>query len=206
MFARTERLLLRPGWVEDAPELARAIGEEGIVRNLAGAPWPYSVEDARVFLTCERDPLLPSFLVSLRTRAAPRVIGAAGIARRDDNALELGYWIARPYWGLGFATEAVRAVVSIARATGLVAITAGHFHDNPASGRVLQKTGFRATGAIAKRFSLARGADAPCVLYELAESGGGDVECATDLEAAMRWQTCDICEEIRREEIRLIAA
>ena len=40
MFARTERLLLRPGWQEDAPALARAIGEEAVVRNLATAPWP----------------------------------------------------------------------------------------------------------------------------------------------------------------------
>src|SRR3989344_9521016 len=39
MFARTERLLLRPGWQEDAPALAKAIGEEGVVRNLATAPW-----------------------------------------------------------------------------------------------------------------------------------------------------------------------
>ena len=41
MFARTERLLLRPGWAEDAPALARAIADEQVVRNLATAPWPY---------------------------------------------------------------------------------------------------------------------------------------------------------------------
>ena len=41
MFARTERLLLRPGWAEDAPALAAAIADEMIVRNLATAPWPY---------------------------------------------------------------------------------------------------------------------------------------------------------------------
>ena len=40
MFARTERLLLRPGWAEDAPALARAIADEQVVRNLATAPWP----------------------------------------------------------------------------------------------------------------------------------------------------------------------
>ncbi len=44
MFARTERLLLRPGWLEDAPALARAIGEEAVVRNLARAPWPYGMD------------------------------------------------------------------------------------------------------------------------------------------------------------------
>ena len=50
MFARTERLLLRPGWAEDAPALARAIGDEMIVRNLAVVPWPYSLRDAEAFL------------------------------------------------------------------------------------------------------------------------------------------------------------
>ena len=50
MFARTERLLLRPGWLEDAPALARAIGEEAVVRNLARAPWPYGMDEAQDFL------------------------------------------------------------------------------------------------------------------------------------------------------------
>src|SRR3546814_20009486 len=56
MFARTEILLLRPGWAEDAPALARAIAEEAIVRNLASAPWPYDLAHARAFLDTERRP------------------------------------------------------------------------------------------------------------------------------------------------------
>jgi hypothetical protein len=51
MFIRTERLFLRPGWIEDAPELARAIGDESIVRNLARVPWPYHMDHARQWLT-----------------------------------------------------------------------------------------------------------------------------------------------------------
>ena len=50
MFARTERLLLRPGWIEDAPAVHRAIADERVVRNLATAPWPYSLADAEAFL------------------------------------------------------------------------------------------------------------------------------------------------------------
>ena len=65
MFARTERLLLRPGWAEDAPELARAIADEQVVRNLATAPWPYRLEDAEAFLAAPRDPVMPSFLSPL---------------------------------------------------------------------------------------------------------------------------------------------
>ena len=63
MFARTERLLLRPGWAEDAPALAAAIADEMIVRNLATAPWPYRLRDAEAFLAQPRDPVLPSFLI-----------------------------------------------------------------------------------------------------------------------------------------------
>ncbi|NCP10864.1 MAG: GNAT family N-acetyltransferase [Sphingomonadales bacterium] len=176
MFHRTERLLLRPGFTEDAEELARAIGDEGIVRNLASAPWPYEERHARDFLASERHPLLPSFVLMLRTRGAPRIVGSCGIGEAPEGGIELGYWIARPYWGLGFATEAARAVVAIARSTGIRAIHAGHFTDNPASGRVLVKAGFRPTGRIEPRFSAGRGGQADCVLYELAEdSGEGDV-------------------------------
>ena len=50
MFARTKRLLLRPGFAEDAEALARAIGDETIVRNLATAPWPYGEAEATAFL------------------------------------------------------------------------------------------------------------------------------------------------------------
>ena len=106
MFARTERLLLRPGWAEDAPALAQAIADETIVRNLATAPWPYGLADAEAFLASARDPALPSFLIFERTDGAPQLVGACGLGRRPSGAVELGYWIARPFWGNGFATEA----------------------------------------------------------------------------------------------------
>ncbi len=63
MFARTPRLLLRPGFAEDAPALTAAIADEAIVRNLAAAPWPYSVRDAEAYLASPRDPIVPSLLV-----------------------------------------------------------------------------------------------------------------------------------------------
>lgn len=184
MFARTERLLLRPGWAEDAPALHRAIGDEAVVRNLANAPWPYSPADAEAFLSSERDPRLPSFLIVARTRATPRLVGGIGIGHSPDGALELGYWIARPYWGLGFATEAGRAVLRLARETlRLPPLVAGHFIDNPASGHVLRKLGFRPTGKVAQRHSAGRGGSAPCALYSQEE----DAECEVGmrcLEAA----------------------
>src|SRR3546814_9579454 len=93
MFARTERLLLRPGWREDAPALAQAIGDEAIVRNLARAPWPYRETDAEAFLSGWTDGHPSRFLMVRRTASAPRLIGGIGIDRRENGEVELGYWV-----------------------------------------------------------------------------------------------------------------
>ncbi|MFL6737729.1 MAG: GNAT family N-acetyltransferase [Sphingomicrobium sp.] len=167
MFARTERLLLRPGWAEDAPALARAIADETVVRNLATAPWPFALEDAEAFLAAPRDPAMPSFLITERTAGDPVIIGACGLGRRPSGAVELGYWIGRAHWGRGFATEAGRALIEIARTLKLPRLEASHFIDNPASGRVLEKLGFLPTGLSAARYSCARGGEAMSRLYRL---------------------------------------
>jgi len=167
MFARTPRLLLRPGFPEDAPALAMAIGDQAIVRNLAVVPWPYTLRDAEAFLAGPRDPILPSLLVFERTDRAPRLVGSCGLGRRPSGAVELGYWIARRDWGRGLASEACAAVIAIARTLGLPSIEGSHFVDNPASGRVLEKLGFDPVGIIAPRMSCARGVDVPARLMRL---------------------------------------
>jgi RimJ/RimL family protein N-acetyltransferase len=173
MFARTERLLLRPGWSEDAPALARAIGEETIVRNLASAPWPYGVADAEAFLAKERRPDEQSYLIFRRTNRSPQLIGAVGLGRTADGTREIGYWISRPHWGLGYATEAASALLSVARHSLRIPRLVGyHFVDNPASGRVLEKLGFRPTERTLLRYSAGRRAVAPTKLFTLSLSEG----------------------------------
>ena len=176
MFARTERLLLRPGWAEDAPALAQAIADETIVRNLASAPWPFALRDAEAFLAAPRDPVLPSLLIFERTDGEPVLAGACGLGRRASGNVELGYWIARSFWGRGFATEAGLALVAIARALGLARLEASHFLDNPASGRVLEKLGFQSTGMIAPRLSCARGVEIPARYFRLELAAGEEDE------------------------------
>jgi len=148
-----------------------------VVRNLATAPWPYGVEDAEAFLAAPRDPAMPSFLImERRTEGAPRIVGSCGLGRRPSGAVELGYWIARAHWGKGFATEAGRALIDIARTLKLPRLEASHFLDNPASARVLEKLGFVPTGLSVERYSCARGGEAMSRLYRLSLMGRGETE------------------------------
>lgn len=169
MFAITKRLLLRPGWIEDAPALAKAVADEAIVTKLAAAPWPYHLQDAEALLSGAHDPRYPDLLMFARTLGQPRLVGGIGLKRDAEGQAELGYWVARPYWGLGFATEAGEAVVRMARESlRHRKLVAGHFIDNPASGRVLHKLGFRPTGRTVARHSAARHGSAPCLTFEYA--------------------------------------
>lgn len=164
MFARTQRLLLRPGWPEDWQALFAAINDEGIVCNLARAPWPYTPQVAQEFAAKPQDPLYPNFFLTLPTDSGSKLIGCCGLAGSDGVA-ELGYWIAREHWGRGFATEAARAVIDIAQALGHRRISCGHFVDNPASKRVIEKLGFVQQGPAVERYSAGRGGQVLCVDY-----------------------------------------
>ena len=166
MFIRSERLFLRPGWPEDWSELRARIADEGIVRNLARAPWPYTADSAREFLRAEHDSRLPQLLVTLPTGEGSALIGCAGLTPGEDG-IELVYWIARDRWGQGYATEAARAVLSLARTLGHRRIVANHFADNASSGRVLHKLGFCPTGETRQRFCLALGKEVPALTYAL---------------------------------------
>ncbi|UVO54410.1 GNAT family N-acetyltransferase [Sphingomonas sp. SUN039] len=167
MFIRTENLLLRPGWTEDAPELYAAIAREEVAYTLARLPWPYTLDHARAWLDRPRAADDAHLLIYERTGNAPRLIGGIGLAP-DGHDVELGYWIVPSHWGRGFATEAGRAVIAMARDTlRLDRLVSGHFVENPASGRVLRKLGFAATGTTDLRYCLARDAMLPCVGFSL---------------------------------------
>lgn len=185
MFIRSERLFLRPGWPEDWEELLTQIGDKRIVSNLARAPWPYTAMDARNFTSLPRDPRCPHFLITLPTSAEPaRIVGSVGLAS-DGNEVMLGYWIARDHWGKGFASEAVRAVVRLARTLGHRKLIAKHMADNAASGRVLHRIGFRPTGEIRPTYSLVLGQEVPASIHAVDLGTARDCDSGDD-DGAMR--------------------
>lgn len=167
MFARTRRLTLRPAWPEDAVALAETFADAAVVRMLARVPLPYTLADANSFVAQARGPHEPRFVMIAHDRARPELIGGVGI-RDHGTGPELAYWLKPDRWGLGYATEAGAAVIDMARhALPLRRLGAWHFTDNPASGRVLHKLGFRDTGRREPRHSLARGGTAEAAILDL---------------------------------------
>ncbi len=141
----TERLVLRAPRVADIGVIAALANDRRIAANTARIPHPYAVADAERFVaSVNRRDGEASFVICLDS--AP--IGGCGLdPHGDDNAIEIGYWLGVSYWGRGFATEAVRAVID--HAFGELAhdtLQAGARVSNPASRRVLEKCAFQRTG------------------------------------------------------------
>jgi RimJ/RimL family protein N-acetyltransferase len=159
----TQRLRLRPVRMSDARCVARLAGDVQVARNVASIPVPYldCAAEGWIMTLNARKPLGEEFVFAIEDEAHGLIgtIGAHKGGHAKAAGFEIGYWIGRPYWGQGYATEALRGFVSEARVLG--PLEAGHFVDNPASGRVLEKGGFAYTGETQNFFSLGRGAKAP---------------------------------------------
>ncbi|WP_093224570.1 GNAT family N-acetyltransferase [Sphingomonas sp. NFR15] len=162
-------MTLRPGWPEDAAAVTQALAHESVVMNLSRVPWPYMPADARDWLAIPRGSTDVTLLIHAHDgpapgRSCPRLIGTISLDRERGDAPELGYWLTPSAWGRGYATEAGRAVLHMARhSLGLKRLRARHFVDNPASGRVLGKLGFHETGR-GTTFSRARGREVASVM------------------------------------------
>ncbi|MEP7222737.1 MAG: GNAT family protein [Novosphingobium sp.] len=185
MFIRSERLFLRPGWPEDWYEIAQQIADRDVARNLADVPCVNAGREPPVFAAPSSDPRCPHFLVTMPSSLEPaRVIGGIGLTDCEGEP-ELGYWIARQFWGRGFASEAIRAVLRLARTLGHRQVRAGSFVGNPASAQVLAKTGFSPTGDVRQRFSVVNGEAMAFAVHAI--SLGEPSDCDDDVtDAAMR--------------------
>jgi RimJ/RimL family protein N-acetyltransferase len=165
----TKRLKLRSLRMSDAQRIAQLCGDPGVATMIARAPLPYLEVAAEGFImTLAARKRLGAEFVFAAELPGEGLIGMIG-ADKTGDAFDVGYWFGRPYWGNGFASEALKAFLSEANKLGQ--LVAGHFTDNPASGRVLEKAGFAYTGETKDMFSLARGRSAPVkrMRYEPAE-------------------------------------
>jgi RimJ/RimL family protein N-acetyltransferase len=141
----SERLMLRPPQLADAPAIAALANNRKVAEMTASIPHPYRVGNAEAWITRLADKAGPVFGIFARKGGA--FVGACDYQMRDEAIPEIGYWIGEPFWGRGFATEAVRTMIDHAfTATDLEALAASCRVTNLASRHVLEKCGFQWTG------------------------------------------------------------
>ncbi len=159
---RTARLRLREPHADDAARLADLANDFDVARMTTSMPFPYGRADAEAFLARVAARDRDREAVFAVEHLGEGLVGVLGFHPKEGSAPELGYWIGRPHWGQGLATEAAQAALAWAdREWGKRWTIAGHFVDNAASSRVLTKIGFLYTGVVRPLFSKARGALAP---------------------------------------------
>jgi RimJ/RimL family protein N-acetyltransferase len=145
----SSRLILRPFSPADAPAVQRLAGDAAIAEMTLNIPHPYVNGMAESWIATHPDAWAAgtavTFAITTKTHDLCGVV-SLHIVRAHDRG-ELGYWIGRPYWGQGFATEAVGALLAFAFGTlALHRVEASHLPRNPASGRVMQKVGMQREG------------------------------------------------------------
>jgi ribosomal-protein-alanine N-acetyltransferase len=141
----TERLLFRPLELSDTSRLAELVGNYEVAKMLLPVPYPYTEQDARDFILNSHEDRIAEtdYVFAIVSKAERTLIGCAELGlRRQFQRAELGYWVAVPYWGQGYMTEAARWMLRYGfEDLNLNRIHSSHFAHNPASGRVMQKIG-----------------------------------------------------------------
>lgn len=152
----TERLRLDRPRPSDAPRVAELAGDREVARQTETIPHPYPEEEARAFLEELAGKIEDgeAAVFAVRPADGDELIGAVGLhPEPEHDRARLGYWIGRPFWGRGYATEAARAAVDWGfESLELRRIYAESFGRNRASCRVLEKLGMEREGRLRRHF------------------------------------------------------
>lgn len=167
----TERIILRPWREDDAEDLFRYASDPEVGPR-AGWPPHKSVEES---LEIIRTLFHSDHIWAIELKETGEPIGCIGYYTHGESNIdigekdvEVGYWVARPYWNKGICTEALRLLIDYCfNDKGFSTLWADYFPDNPASGKVMEKLGFRDTGDINYCSRLQIGNDKPVRIMKL---------------------------------------
>jgi RimJ/RimL family protein N-acetyltransferase len=146
----TDRLILRPMRMGDAEAITHWVSDRRVAEMTTLIPHPYALADANEWLerlvTYDENHIHQVFAITLGESG--ELIGCIGLHRSETAPwAEFGYWLGVPFWGRGYATEALSEILRFGfEDIGLRRIEACHFAHNPASGRVMQKAGLHYEG------------------------------------------------------------
>ena len=139
----TERLCMRPWREDDAAVLFRWASDPEIGPAAGWVPHRDEADSLQVLRTV----LINDDTWALTLRGSPEPVGSIGAFPTDLSIggaqPEIGYWLARPFWGRGYMPEAVRALIGLCFNGGASAVWVSHFPHNAKSRRVIEKCGFR---------------------------------------------------------------
>lgn len=142
----TARLVLRKPTQGDAAAIAAIANNRRVAGQTRRMPYPFSRGDALEWIEMVSQAREPAFLVTGRSDGA--VYGGVGCATVENGELEVGYWLGEPYWGQGFATEAIQAVIDLVFDACDIDRVYGHCRVvNARSRRVMVKCGFQHIGS-----------------------------------------------------------
>jgi RimJ/RimL family protein N-acetyltransferase len=142
----------------DKPALIQHLNDRDIYDRTLRIPSPYTGDAADEWLAVvDKIAQEQSRPVHFAIRNADdALIGGCGFEGSQvgkSHRAEVGYWLAKPFWGQGIMTAVVQRLCRHAfDEFGLAKITAHVFSDNPASARVLAKCGFEEEGFLRKHF------------------------------------------------------
>jgi RimJ/RimL family protein N-acetyltransferase len=140
----TERLILKPFVLADGPQVKKLAGNWDVSKTTLNIPFPYEDGMAEQWISTHSENWLKrkSAAFAIKHKKSHELIGDVSLVEIHENQAELGYWIGKPYWRMGYCTEAAKALVQYSMSEmGIVKIVAEHLRSNPASGRVMENIG-----------------------------------------------------------------
>ena len=167
---RSDRFTLRPPQVSDAGLIGLYAADEKLARGTRSIPHPLppGMVPAMIARARQPDRTEDIWVMDGTVSSHAEVLGLISLRRMDRGQSEVFYWVAPAFWNVGFATEAVRTLLT-ANPHDADRYFAEAFQDNPGSARVLTNCGFDYLGD-AEAFSVARGAIVPTWTYTLKTS------------------------------------
>ncbi|GAA0780294.1 N-acetyltransferase [Roseibium denhamense] len=168
-LATTDRLVLRIPRLSDLETCARLLGDYEVAKMLARVAYPYDMEAGKAYLANAvknwGDVRIAPELAFHIDREG-EMIGCIGFKKLQETP-ELGYWLGRPFWGMGYMHEALPAAINwVFENTSHDLIAAEAMTENPASLKVMDRIGFRTVGEVGCA-SAAREATLPAIRKEL---------------------------------------
>ncbi|BAV05648.1 Protein N-acetyltransferase, RimJ/RimL family [Filimonas lacunae] len=148
----TERLQLTPFTASDIPVIVQYANNPNVSAYTLNMPYPYAEKDAIYWINSSNQGFQQknNYLFAVRLKETLEFIGGVGLrVEARFSQAELSYWVAEPFWGQGYITEAAQAAIEFGlKILALNKITAHYIDKNMASGKVMEKCGMQKEGEL----------------------------------------------------------